>query len=234
MFLFYFSGLGLLWFYQAHPERALPNMAGDYALPHFIATELPPGVGGIVIAAILAAAMSTVDAGLNCLATCSITDFYGRVICPEATEERKLKLAKIMTVVWGVLAMLSAALMIWLYGAHRGRNPLIVISEVTLGFFGGIILGIFLLGVLTKRANAGGALLGAAVGLAAAIAVTAPYYFRELPPEAPRLSFLWINIIGCLATVVSGYLASFFWARPSQQQVEEATYWGFFRKSRKP
>ncbi|MBN2022203.1 MAG: sodium/solute symporter [Pirellulales bacterium] len=208
MFLLYFSGLGLMWFYETHPERALPNMTGDYALPHFIATELPPGMGGLVIAAILSAAISTVDSGLNSLATCSVADFYARVIRPDADERRKLAVARTLTVVWGGLAIACAALIIWLFGAQRGRNPLVEISEVSLGLFGGIILGVFLLGVLTKRANARGVALGALAGLAAALAVTAPYYFRDLPPDAPKLSFLWINIVGCLVTVLVGYLAS--------------------------
>ena len=160
------------------------------------------------MAAILAAVMSTVDSGLNSLATCSITDFYARVIRPKATERRKLALARILTVAWGAVAIACAGLIIWLFGTRRGQNPLVVISEVTLGLFGGIILGVFLLGVLTKRANAWGVLVGASAGLAAALGITAPYYFRELPPDAPRLSFLWINIVGCLVTVFVGYTAS--------------------------
>lgn len=225
MFLFYYSGLGLLWFYNTHPERALPNMTGDHALPHYIATELPPGMGGMLIAAILAAAMSTVDSGLNSLATCSVADFYGRVFQPKASESRKLAVARVLTMVWGGLSIASAALMIWLYGAQRGQNPLIFVSEVTLGLFGGILLGIFLLGILTRRANAFGALTGALTGLVAAVAITAPYYFRELPPGSPRLSFLWINIAGCLVTVAVGYGASYLSPPPLPRQIAENTFW---------
>ncbi|NLE39655.1 MAG: hypothetical protein GX621_16675 [Pirellulaceae bacterium] len=125
-----------------------------------------------------------------------------------------MKLAKILTVAWGGVAIASAALMIWLFGAQRGQNPLIFVSEVTLGLFGGILLGIFLLGILTRRANAFGAMAGAVVGLVAAVGVTAPYYFRELPPGSPRLSFLWINIVGCLVTMAVGYAASYLSPSP--------------------
>lgn len=225
MFVFYFTGLGLLWFYDIHPDRALHNMTGDYALPHYIATELPQGMGGLIIASILAAALSTVDSGLNSLATCSVTDFYARVIRPASDQRRQVAVARVLTVVWGGLAIASAALMIWLYGAERRQNPLIFVSEVTLGLFGGILLGIFLLGILSRRANSFGALTGALVGLAAALAVTAPYYFRELPPDSPRLSFLWINIVGCLVTVVVGYVASYLSPHPSPQQLAENTFW---------
>lgn len=209
MFLLYFAGLALFWFYQVHPDRALPNMTGDYVLPHYISTELAPGVGGMIIAAILAAVMSTVDSGLNSLATCTTVDFYKRIFRTEATDRQSLVFAKIMTVAWGLIAMGSAALLIMLFGSERTQNPLIYVSEVTLGFFSGILLGVFLLGVVTRRANSLGVLLGMVAGLVAALGVTAPYYFRELPPDAPRLSFFWINIIGCLATCVVGYAASF-------------------------
>jgi Na+/proline symporter len=226
MFLLYYCGIGLLWFYETHPDRALPGMTGDYALPHYIATELPSGLGGALIAAILAAAMNTVNSGVNSLATCSVTDFYGRVLRPQSTQHRRVAVARALTVVWGVLAIASAALMIWLYGARRGQNPLIFVSEVTLGLFGGILLGIFLLGILSRRATSFGAMTGAVVGLAAALAATAPYYFRELPPGSPRLSFLWINIVGCLVTMVVGYGASYLSPRPSPEQVAENTFWG--------
>ena len=225
MFLFYFSGLGLKWFYSVHPERALPNMTGDFALPHYIATELPTGGGGILIAAILAAAMSSIDSGLSSLATCSVTDFYSRIFRPKAEEKHKLVVARLFTVFWGIFAIASAALMIWLYGANLKQNPLIFVSEVTLGYFGGILLGIFLLGLLTRRANSTGVLVGAVFGLVAAMAATAPYYFRELPPGSPRLSFLWINIIGCLSTVIVGYGASLLLSPPSPKQITDNTLW---------
>ena len=218
MFLLYYAGLALFWFYQTHPDRALPNMTGDYVLPHYISTELAPGVGGMIIAAILAAVMSTVDSGLNSLATCTTVDFYKRIFRVDADDKESLYFAKIMTVVWGLFAMGSAALLIMLFGAERKQNPLIYVSEVTLGFFSGILLGVFLLAVITRRANSLGVLLGMVAGLVAALAVTAPYYFRELPPDAPRLSFFWINIIGCIATCVVGYAASFLGAPPSRQR----------------
>ena len=73
-FLLYFTGLGLLYYYGVHPQRALPEMTGDYALTHFISSELPPGVGGIIIAGILAAVITTVCSVLNSLSACTITD----------------------------------------------------------------------------------------------------------------------------------------------------------------
>jgi Na+/proline symporter len=152
--------------------------------------------------------MSTVDSGLNSLATGTTVDFYKRIFKKEADDRQSLRFAKISTIAWGLLSMGSAALLIMLFGAERQQNPLIYISEVTLGFFSGILLGVFLLGVVTRRANSFGVMLGMVAGLIAALSVTAPYYFCELPPDAPRLSFFWINIIGCIATCVVGYFGS--------------------------
>ena len=214
MFLLYFVGLALFWFYHSVPDRQLVGMTGDRVLSHYISTELAPGVGGIIMAAIMAAVMSTVDAGLNSLATCSTVDFYKRVFRTEADDRQSLRFAKIMTVVWGIVAMASAALLMMLFGIEREKNPLIAISEVTLGFFSGILLGVFLLGILTRRANALGVMVGMVAGFAAALAVTAPYYFCELPEGSPKLSFFWINIVGCLTTCFAGYAASFLKRAP--------------------
>lgn len=227
MFLLFLTGLGLYWFYGVNPQRAMPGMTGDLALAHFISNELPPGVGGIIMAAILAAVMSTVDSGLNSLSTCTTVDFYSRFAAADLPEERKLAFAKKMTIAWGVLAIASAALIMWLYGAERGKNPLVIVSEVTLGLFGGILLGVFLLGVLTRRTGSGGVLIGVSVGLATALGVTAPYYFCDIPSDAPRLSFLWINIIGCVTTFIVGLSASYCLPRPATEKTEGLTYWDY-------
>jgi len=225
MFLLFFVGLGLYWFYETHPGCTLRTLRGDEALPHFIAHQLPAGFGGVMMAAIMAAVMSTIDSGLNSLSTCTVTDFYARVVRPDATEAQKLRVAKWLTLFWGAATMASAAAIIWLYGAAEGKNPLVNISEVTIGLFSGILLGVFLLGVLTRRANGDGALVGAAAGLVVALSVTAPFYFRELPPGQKPLSFLWINVLGCLATVAVGYLASLARARPGREKIAGLTYW---------
>jgi len=223
--LLYLTGLGLFYYYGAHPDRSLPNMTGDLALMHFVANELPPGVGGFIVAGIVAAVLTTVCSVLNSLATCSITDFYGRVLRPDASDRRRLAAAKAMTVVWGIVSILCAGLIMWLFGTEMQRNPLIEVSNVTLYVFSGILLGIFFLGILCRRANTPGVLVGAAVGLVAAVGTTAPYYFRELPEGAPKLSFLWINIIGCLTTFVVGYAVSRLSAAPKLCQIDGLTFW---------
>ena len=92
-FLLFFTGLGLFYFYGVHPEKALPGMTGDHVLVHFISSELPAGVGGIIMAAILAAVMSTVDSVLNSLSACTVNDFYKRVFRSHASEKELLRVA---------------------------------------------------------------------------------------------------------------------------------------------
>lgn len=225
MFLLFLTGLGLFYYYEVHPERSLPGMTGDQALTCFISNELPPGIGGIIMAGILAAVINTMCSVLNSLSTCTITDFYGRMIRQDASDHRKLRAARFATLVWGLLSILCAGLIMWLFGTEGRRNPLMDVTYVTINLFTGILLGVFLLGVLSRRANGNGALVGAVAGLAAALTITAAYYFRELPEDAPKLSFLWINIIGCLVTIGVGYGVSLLGLAPDPAKLDGLTYW---------
>ncbi|MBN2581261.1 MAG: sodium/solute symporter [Pirellulales bacterium] len=225
MWLLFFLGLGLFRYYQAHPQLAPPGMRPDQALPHFIAHQLPPGAGGFLIAAILAASLGALIAVLNSLATCSIADFYVRLVRPQASEPEKLRLAKWLTIFWGILGIFSAGLLMRLYGVQEGRNPLLQVSEVTLNFFGGILLGVFLLGILTRRTNSLGIWIGVGSGLAVTMAVMAPSFFFSLQPGEKQISFLWINIIGCTVTMAVGYAASFFGRPPDPRKIAGMIFW---------
>jgi SSS family transporter len=208
MLVLYLCGLGLLQFYHVHPERALPGMTGDDAFTHFISSEMPAGVGGLIMAGVLSAALGTGGSCLNSLSACTITDFWKRVLRPQAPEQGLVRLARLLTFGWGAISILLALSIIWLFGADRQKNSLIEITQVTHNFFTGVLLGVFLLGMLTRRASAAGALAGATCGLLAALAIIVPYYFVSRPAGAPRPSFLWINITGCLVTCFTGYAIS--------------------------
>jgi SSS family solute:Na+ symporter len=111
---------------------------GDEIFPYFIATQVPFGLRGLIIAAIVAAAMSTVDSTLNCSATISLLDFWKRYINPAISEARSVLFLRVMTVFWGVIGIFFAILMI------RAKSALDVWWEIA-GIFGGGILGLFLL-----------------------------------------------------------------------------------------
>ena len=117
---------------------------GSEVFPFFIAQQLPVGLKGLVVAAILAAAMSTVDSNLNCSATVLLLDFYKRYFNPNIGERASIVFLRGMTIVWGVLGTFFAILMI------RAESILDVWWQIS-GIFGGGVLGVFILGLLRLR-----------------------------------------------------------------------------------
>ena len=117
---------------------------GSEVFPFFIAQQLPVGLKGLMVAAILAAAMSTVDSNLNCSATVLLLDFYKRYFNPNIGERGSITFLRGMTIAWGVLGTFFAILMI------RAESILDVWWQIS-GIFGGGVLGVFILGLLRLR-----------------------------------------------------------------------------------
>lgn len=210
--VFYGTGVVLFAFYQVHGDPlALGQIRkADQILPYFAVTELPAGFPGLFIAAIYAASMSTVSAGINSLTSASLVDFYQRLWpSPDLSEKSQLRLARWLTVAYGGLVIVLAFLV-----QHLGT--LLEASNSVIGLVGGPLLGLFLLGILVRRASARGALIGWAAGLG----VLLPVCF------ASRISFLWFAMIGCLTTMAVGYLASLFERAPTPEQLESLTWEG--------
>jgi SSS family transporter len=161
----------------------------NYIIPTFILTRLPLGLAGLLIAAIMAAAMSSIAAELNSLATASVIDFYRRRMRLSATDAHYLLASKVATGFWGLFACTVAV-----FAAELGS--LIEVVNWFGSFFYGSILGVFLLGTLTTRATGRGAFLGTLLGLAAVAAVA---WF------APSVSYLWYNLVGAVVVFAAGY-----------------------------
>jgi SSS family solute:Na+ symporter len=159
----------------------------NYIIPHFVVTELPIGLAGLFIAAVMAAAMSATAAELNSLATTSVIDFYRRWIRPDGTDSHYLAVSKGATVFWGAFACVIAT-----YAVTLGS--LIEVVNRFGSFFYGPILGVFLLAMM-PRARAVGAFTGLLVGMGAVAAVAF---------GAPSVSFLWHNVIGAVVVVAVG------------------------------
>ncbi|MDP0500827.1 MAG: sodium:solute symporter [Verrucomicrobiota bacterium JB022] len=158
--IFFFIGTALFAYYTAFPE-ALP---GDYqgnpdrVFPWFIVSALPPGITGLLIAAIFAAAMSTLSTSLNSAATIVLSDYYQRFFNREANERQSMRFVLITTIVFGAAGTLMALSM------TQVKNAL----DAWWGYasiFSGGMLGLFLLSILARRANATAALVGTIVGL---------------------------------------------------------------------
>lgn len=202
--IFYFTGLVLYSFYQSYPELAPTLASPDRLLPFFVNQQLSAPLPGLLIAAILAATMSTVSAGVNSLTTVTLMDFFyaGRSEArDEAEEKNRVGIAKLWTFGYGVAVTLLALIVSKL-------GTFIEASATISGFLGGPLLGVFCLGILSRRANAKGTLFGMIVGLAA---VTACSLLTEI-------SFMWYALIGCMTTWGTGLLASLFSPPPSKAQ----------------
>jgi solute:Na+ symporter, SSS family len=153
--LFFTLGTALYVFFKTHPQALAPNLATDAVFPWFIANSLPPGIAGIVIAAVFAAAMSSLDSSMNSVATVLTTDFYRR-FKPAVSDSACLKLARGLTVLLGVIGTGTA---MWLAGSDI-KSVWDQFLKI-LGLFGGSLGGLFVLGIFTRRANGTGAMAGA-------------------------------------------------------------------------
>lgn len=163
----------------------------NYVFPTFVLENLPMGVIGLLIAAIFAAAMSSIAAELNALATASTIDFYRRLYAPEATDSHYVLVGRITTFIWGIFACIVA-----IFATNLGS--LIEVVNKFGSFFYGSLLGVFVLAFVVKRARARGAFFGLLFGIAS-VWIASLY---------TNIEFLWFNVIGCLVTVLAGYLIS--------------------------
>ncbi len=166
----------------------------NYVFPTFIITKLPIGVVGLMIAAIFAAAMSSIAAELNSLATSTVIDIYRRHLKPAESDTHYLAVSRYATAFWGIFACAVATF-------AAGLGSLIEVVNRFGSFFYGSLLGVFVLALAFRRVNGHGAFAGLMVGIAV-VAVFA------LHPSTRGVSFLWHNPIGVIAVVVAGLLVS--------------------------
>ncbi len=179
----------LLWVYRS--GAAAPAQP-DRLYPAFIWESLPIGVAGLAMAAIIAAAMANLSAALNSLASATVVDFYEPLSRTLRLPAHYVKVARISTVFWGVvLGAIALFASQWGSVLESGLR----IASVTLG----ILLGLFLLGVLTKKPGESAAIAGVLTGL------TAMLYVKF----ATNIPFTWWVMIGSGTTFGAGYLASF-------------------------
>lgn len=162
--LLVFVGLGMFAYYHSFPDKLSEGIDGNKVLPFYIMQALPIGISGIVITAIFAAAMSSMDSGINSLATVIVNDFVKPLRKKVKSELDDVKLARILTLVLGVLGIGIACY-------AKTLEDILKAAQTFLGLFSGPILAMFLLGVLTRRGNFFGWLIGTLVALPATIYV---------------------------------------------------------------
>lgn len=223
LFMLAVIGLAVFSFYSHFPERIPEGLETDKWFPYFIVHELPMGFSGLVIAGLFAATMSSISSGVNSITAACVIDFYRRLLAGDSRvmqkqgvspsaqafaqqNQREIRISRILSVFWGAAATALAFVV--------GRIGVIAIIAKTLsGFFGGVLLGVFLLGILAPRVNGPGALLGGLIGFATISTVGL----------ATPINLFWYAPIGCLTTLVAGTVVSRFFALPSGKQTSGLT-----------
>ncbi len=240
--LLWLVAMAIYVFYQQNPgmdpTAVNPKFDKNSILSHFVVTQLPHGVGGLFIAAFIAAVLTTVDSGLNSLATATMNDFHLRLFKTHYSDKYRVLLARLWTLFWGIVATVFALIFL-----EIGKENITRTAVNMGGLYSGPLLGIFLLGLLVKRSNtvgvATGAITGWLVALWANFGVTRDgakgvidwWHFAWMwtggREEVVRISFTWSVVIGCLTTLILGYVVSLFFAPPRPEQLKKLTFWDF-------
>src|SRR5690606_34147329 len=177
-----------------------PEDYGDKVMPHFMVAALPTGLLGLVISAILAAAMSTISSGMNASATVFTEDIYRRYIRPESDNRQTLRILFISTAVFGILGIIAGISMI-------GVQSILDVWWQLSGIFAGGMLGLFLLGIISKKAGNSEAIIATITGVLAILWMTfshlipAQYSFLKYPLHANM-----IIVVGSLVITLVGML----------------------------
>ncbi len=204
--------LGVLLFGFYSLNAGLPNdIKPDGILSYFIVNEVPPGASGLLVAAIFAAAMSSIDSALHSLATCMTVDFYQRYSPSEPTESQSLKVAQGLIVIWGILGIASA-----FYVASTGESLLPFLVTYTTMFLGPL-LGIFLMGVLIPRVNATGAFYGTVTAVILLLVGSEIGWFN--------FPGIWRSAITAPVAVLLGLGISLLGQKPGERALKGLTLW---------
>ncbi len=210
--LFYALGTALYTFYKKNPGAFDIVMASnDSIFPTFIVTELPPGISGLLIAAIFAATMSTLSSNFNSAATAFVTDFYRRFFTDD--EKKAFHMAHVTTAVVGTLAIVFAIVI----ASWQNIFSLFDTFQTMIGILTGGLAGLFFMGIFMSRING----IGAIAGLAASYIVNIIFKFTDIVPHKPHL--LLYSAIGLVACVVVGYIVSILTYKPTAKHVEGLT-----------
>ncbi len=188
--LFLLIGIMLFAYYKFYP-LTVKLVSNDEIFPTFIVQRLPHGVSGLVIAAVFAAAMSNLSGSLNSLSSTTVLDFYKPLINPRATDGQLLKLSRWLTAAWGIILIVIAIV-------ARNWGSVFTVGLTIASLVYGPMLGAFLLGVLTKRANQRGVMAGMALSLV----------FMLLIKFQTSIAWTWYVLMGTAVCVTVGYAVS--------------------------
>ncbi len=209
--LFFSLGAGLYVFYKSHPEKLDPTFMTDQIFPLFIARETPAGIAGLIVAGVFAAAQSTISTSMNSSATAVITDFI-RPFLPRRSEQSYLRWARLLTFLLGTAGTLLGLLFV-------NPNTRSLFDEFLwiIGMFMGVLGGLFLLGILTRRANGIGGIAGALCGTLATV----------LLKTSTGVNGYLFAAVGIVVCFVVGYLVSLLF--PNNKTIDGLTIYTLTR-----
>ena len=204
--LFFIIGTALYAYYNVHPELFDPEKikAADEALPHFMVTKVPTGLVGLIVAALLSAAMSTISSNMNASATVFTMDIYKKYFNPVINDKQQLFILHIATVVFGLIGLGTGLAMI-------GAKSLLDIWWELSGIFAGGMLGLFLLGLISRQSKNAEAVTGTIIGIIVILWMTfsdrigGEYAFLKSPFHKNM-----IIVIGTLTIFLVGLLIAKF------------------------
>ncbi len=217
--MFFFIGTALFVFFQVNPDPAAAQLQPDQMLPYFVFTHVPVGLAGLIIAAVLAAAMSALDSGVNSIATVTVVDVLKPYLAKERSDRFYLNAARVITGC-AILGAVGGALIF----TRIEKESMNDVSLIVFSVLGGAVTGLYMIGFFTRRVDA------FSVNVALAVAIAFNLYLglglMGLLPEGWKLGIhsYWVGGVVNLLFMVLAYAISLM-RKPSTRNLQGLTVW---------
>jgi len=226
--MFFFVGTTLFVYYASFPDPVVATLEADQVLPYFVLTRVPAGIAGLVVAAVMAAAMSSLDSGINSISTVVVVDVMKPFLAKNRTDVYYLKAARVIASIVTTLAVLGAIIF-----SRIEKESMNDVSLIVTSVFGGCLMGLFLLGFFTRRVDGTSALI--AMGLAIGFNIYLGLGLLGFLPAAWSLGVhsYWVGALVNLVFVVLAYGISVLRRQPLQA-LEGLTVWTLRVRTKTP
>jgi len=221
---FTFLGTALYVFYKVLPSAETANLLPEQILPLFILTEIPAWIAGFILAGLFAAAMSTLDSSINASAATVTTDFYRRLIVRNQTEKHYLRVGRLLSFVFAAIMVVVAMII------HFSRTTTLADLQLTfIAILSGGLLGLFLLGFLTRRVDNIAAIVATActvLGVSAWLVLDTGWGREHFPKAADLVpDQFWTNVVANIFLFTCGYIITVVLRRKSRKVLQNLTIW---------
>jgi len=216
---YFFLGTSLFVFYKAIPDSNAWAMEADQVLPYFILTSVPAGIGGIILAGVISAAMSSLDSSINAVATVGVVDIFKRFSTKVQNDEYYLRLARWLSVITAAF-MIGGAIIFYYLPKETMFDLLLIIGSL----FGGCVTGMFLIGFFSIRVDYKSALTALVISIS--LNVYLLLNAIHLLPECVCINIhsYWVNLIVNVTFMFVAYLVSLV-SRSQRRRLNKLTIW---------